>query len=79
MFANWKLIGAVGAAILLGIAVAWLINIGRQLERGEQDRNSMENWRDRSAIENELQKDDREARCRRLGGGDACVRLPNVR
>lgn len=69
---HWRLVAAVLAALAVLAAVWWLIGIGRDIERAEQDRGSLTNWRDRSAIDDARRTDDDVALCMRLGGGGDC-------
>lgn len=69
---HWRLV-LVGAAVLAALLLVWwLVDLGRNIERANQDRSSLTNWRDRSAIDDEVQTDDDVALCMRLGGGGDC-------
>ncbi|MBS1180450.1 MAG: hypothetical protein H6Q99_330 [Proteobacteria bacterium] len=69
---HWRLVAAGMAALALLVAAWWLIDFGRGIERVGQDRGSLNNWRDRSAIDDAMQTDDDVALCMRLGGGGDC-------
>ena len=45
---------AVGLLITIGLAVLKVFNAGKASERGRQDRQSLENFRERARIENEV-------------------------
>lgn len=69
---HWRLVSLGLLAVGLLVAAWWLIGIGRGIERAEQDRGSLTNWRDRSAIDDARRTDDDVALCMRLGGGGEC-------
>lgn len=76
---NWRLVALGLLAVGLLVVAWWLISFGRGIERASQDRGSMTNWRDRSAIDDAMQVDDDVALCVRLGGGGDCRGLHHGR
>jgi hypothetical protein len=76
---NWRplLVGFVAVALLL--AVWRVFEAGRDYEQARQDRASMTNLRDRSAIDDAVRTDDDVALCVRLGGGGDCRSLHHGR
>ncbi|WP_026782664.1 hypothetical protein [Pleomorphomonas koreensis] len=70
--ANWRLVLAGIAAVILLLAVWAIFDAGRDSERAKQDRASMTNLRDRSAIDDAVRTDDDVALCLRLGGDGDC-------
>lgn len=69
---HWRLVAIGTAALAVLAAVWWLIDFGRDIERAEQDRGSLTNWRDRGAIDDAAKTDGDVALCMRLGGGGEC-------
>jgi hypothetical protein len=69
---HWRLVSLGLIAVGLLVAAWWLVGFGRGIERAEQDRGSLTNWRDRSAIDDARRTDGDVALCMRLGGGGEC-------
>ena len=76
---HWRLVIAGVAVVGLVVAALWLIQFGRGLEQSEQNRASLDNQRDRSAIDNDIQTINDRALCLRLHGGAECRGLSDRR
>lgn len=76
---HWRLVVTGIAIVALSVAALWLIQFGRSLEQSEQNRASLANQRDRSAIDNDIQTINDRALCLRLHGGAECRGLSDRR
>lgn len=76
---NWKLVAAAVAALGLIAAFGWYGHVVRSDERAKQDKASLNNMRDRSAVDDEIRIDDEVALCLRLNPRGDCRSLRHGR